>query len=87
MIIAQLGIFFHVRYVCVHADVSVTFKNKYVHMFEVCDVETSTHIVDILDSKKHLRVNGGKICSKLYLANLDLSNTPISLKMSKFGHV
>ena len=39
------------------SGLSVTFKNEYVTCLKCCDVETSTHIVDILDTKKPRMVN------------------------------
>ena len=54
------------------SESSVTFKNEHVTYLKCCDVETSTHIVGILATKKHLMVSE---VEKLVidLANLDLN--------------
>ena len=45
-------------FACVdRSTVSVTFKNEYVMCLKCSDVETSTHVVDILDTKNHPMFN------------------------------
>ena len=45
-------------FACVDGSVvSVTFKNEYVMCLKCYDVETCTHIVDILNIKNHPMVN------------------------------
>ena len=45
-------------FACVDGSaVSVTFKNEYVMCLKCSDVETSTYVVDILNTKNHLMIN------------------------------
>ena len=54
------------------SSVTLNSKNEYVTYLKCCDVETSTHIVEILATKKHRMINE---VEKLVidLANLDHS--------------